>query len=253
MGTHTCGQCGHNNDDTRVFCQNCGARLEVESVAPAARNLAAPARRNATARKAPRGGGVALLGALVREVFFTAILAVILAALIQAVRMPDDVPPALPAVPSSASFLAADIQAARDSIYPRSLNIDADAANNYLAARVMGADTGGSLFRAQMVRAYIVPGVNAFTLGVEQNLSGHPIHLRLVYSVESQDGGTAAVLTGGSMGRLPVPKFLVPLYSRSFAGVLEALSHPASWFATASTVKIEPSGAFVRWPGSGAP
>jgi hypothetical protein len=251
MSARACGQYGFENDETRVFCQNCGARLQEGSVraAPAARNLSAPARRAPQRKNKPKGGAFLLLAVMVREVLFTAILAAILAVLVQSVRAPDNIPPALPEIPAMASLLAADIQAAKESVYPRSLTIEPEAANNFLATRVKGAGAGGSKLRARLVRAYVIPRNNALTLGVEQSLAGHSIYLQLDYRIAEGTDGTSAVLTGGSLGRLPVPGFLAPLYSRSFAAVLDALSHPASWFSNASSVEISPSGAQVRWSG----
>ena len=87
-----CTQCGHENDLTRAFCQNCGARLEfsAEDHPNSIRPLKVPA--GIRQRDRPASAGFAsVVFWLIRRILSTAILAALLAVVIQMARQPDGI------------------------------------------------------------------------------------------------------------------------------------------------------------------
>lgn len=251
MSVLRCGQCAFENDLSRKFCQNCGTRLEVnptQEAAPAAATPVRKSRGSKAPKRASHGALRILLGMLIR----TAILAALIAAAIQAARTPDAIPPALPARPQLASLLAADIQAAKESAYPRTVEITSEAANNFLANRIQGFREAGGGLRATFERAYVIPKNGTVVLGVEQRLRNYPIYLQLFAEPISEENLTQVRLIGGSIGRLAIPGKLAPLFARSFSGVLDNLEAPLGWFSSATSVQIAETGATVSWPGRAA-
>jgi hypothetical protein len=251
MNAILCKACGFENDLSRKFCQNCGARLEVpagmENKPP---SPAAPTRHPKPAQPKSRRGLGTLVFCLGREVIWMAVMAAILAAIIQAVRMPDEIPPVLPSHPQLASVLASDIRAARESPRAKSIAITTDAANNFLASRVAGVEPNPGSFRAVLERAYVVTGEGTLTLGVAQRIRWFTVHLRLGMRPSVSPQGVQADFVSGSIGRLPVPRALVPLYAMTFGGLFETLADPVKWFSNASSIHLAPGGATVVWPGS---
>jgi len=251
MNAISCKACGFENDLSRKFCQNCGARLEVPAgVANKPSSPVAPTRHPRPVQPKSRRGLGTLVFCLGREVIWTAVMAAILAAIIQAVRVPDAIPPALPPHPQLASVLAADIQAARESSGPASLAISTEAANNFLASLVAGVDTPPGSFRAVLERAYVTTDTGALTLGVEQRIRSFSIHLRLRMRPTVTPQGVEVDFVSGSIGRLPVPGTLVPIYAKTFNGLFESLENPVKWFSNASSIHLSARGATVAWPGS---
>jgi hypothetical protein len=246
-----CAACGFENDETRNFCQNCGARIEREADAPAAQvsSFPAPARRSSASAPKKRSGPLAASLVFVRELVWTAILASILACFIQALRPPDSIPAPVEANPTQASLLASDLQAAVGSDYPRSIDISTEAANNFITTRVVGAGSSDGIFRARFQRAYVIPGTGGFCLGVEQRINNHPVYLQLFVKTRPEGRGTAADIISGSFGRVPVPGFLIPFFTRSFEPVIASLETPLRWLSKASAVDITPAGATARWVG----
>lgn len=247
-----CEGCGFDNDDARVFCQNCGARLETPVAVPVAAGPAqasGPRRPESSYRKRPPAAF--LVAALfAKEIIWTAVLAAILAAFVQAIREPDDVPaPVATPNATQASLLAADMLAAADSVYPRTLEITTESANNFIVSRVTSAEADGSSFRARFQRAYVAPETGVCRLGVEQRMFGHPVYLELIVQPLLDGKRMSGEFTGGRIGRLPVPPFLVTAFSRSFEPVLASLDAPAGWISKASAVEISSAGATVRWDG----
>ncbi|MCX7869750.1 MAG: hypothetical protein N2322_07335 [Terrimicrobiaceae bacterium] len=245
-----CQACSHENDDTRVFCQNCGIRLEVEGAkVPAAE----PERRIHISRKAPVRRQINWFRPawlLLRELLWTVALGAILACLIQAMRPPDGVPPAVQPRPALASLLAADAQSAIASAYPRTLEVSEQAANNFLASRVQGVESSPLVLKAKLARTFASFGQGRAVFGVEQRLGGHPVYLRLVIRPVREGGRMRAVAESGSMGRLRVPSFLLPAFEKSFRPVFEALEDPISWLSQAEAISISPGVAVVSWRGS---
>jgi hypothetical protein len=247
----SCSSCSYENDDTRVFCKNCGLRLIVAGEAvPAAqqsRDVRTRLREAPARRKFPL---LAFLQGCIREVVLTGLFAFVLAVLVQAIRPPEDVPMPVEPRPASASLLAAEIQAATSNAFPRSVAISAEAANNFLACRVSGGQEEPGFFRARLARAYMAMGEGTATLGVEQRLGTLPVYLHLGFRPVSAQAG--AELVNGGIGRLPIPKPLLPYFANSFTPVLDALSAPIEWLSTASSVVISGGEATVGWPGTRA-
>lgn len=247
-----CISCGFENDSTRVFCQNCGERLERVEGAPApvqphryTDKSAQPVRQ--------RSGLLMLISALFSGIFHLALVAAIAAALIQMIRTPDDLPAVVAARAPSASILAADIRAAVESSYPRSFEISQEAANNFLAARVEGAPENPQAWRAVFSRAYVIMQTGNLTLGIEQKIKNYPLYLQLRLEPRENAGKATLKPVGGSIGRLPLPDFLVSFFVRPFEPVITSLSGQLRWFEKAEKIAITPGMATVQWPANSAP
>ena len=258
-----CGACGHHNDPTRVFCQNCGVRLdksaEVEvgedgavSETPAGTPPPSPIQYRAEYQTLPQKkkgtGALKMVWIIARELAVTAALAFVLACLVQMLRAPTGIPPATAPVESSASFLAADLQAARENPYPRSVVVTANQANNFLAAR-LSPGTSEGWPPVTFARAFVVPGNGDVIFRVQQAYLGLPVYLSLTLVPEHSNGGTTAKIIAGKIGRLPVPDFLLPKFAASFDPTFGALRGPADWFGSAESIVVTPEGATINWRG----
>lgn len=249
-----CSSCGFENDPTRIFCQNCGERLEVSDVSSDATPAPATPYRygDKSRKKAHKKPGFARLTVtLVREVIGLAILAALMAALLQALRAPDAIPPPQTAKTALTSLLAADIQAARENPYPRSVDVTWEQANTFLASRLTALEGTTNVLRARFERAYILGEGDEVVLGVEQRLSHWPVYLQLTFQIQSSSQGTTAQPVAGQMGRLPAPRFLLHYFVRTFQDVMDALKTPTSWISSATEVTLTPEGAKFLWPGNG--
>jgi hypothetical protein len=245
-----CSQCGHENDPTRVFCQNCGARLER----PAGEDPAisgpskVPAGRHFRARAAGAGCVAAVFG-FIRGTVSMAILAALLAVLIQMGRQPDDVPPAQPANEMQAGQLLHALQVTSGSNYARTMDVTQAQANNYLASSIVPdtAAAGKSWFRADFSRAFVVIKSGELDFFVEQRLHGWPIYLYLVMAPETSSGKLSLRVTGGGIGRMPLNARLIPLLEGVIRPVISSTSEAAAVLETADEVVFTPSMARLNW------
>jgi hypothetical protein len=140
-----------------------------------------------------------------------------------------------------------------ESPYPRSLEISQEAANNFLAARVEGAPGNPQAWRAVFSRAYVVMQTGNMTLGIEQIIKNHPVYLQLRLEPRENAGKATLEPVGGSIGRLPLPDFLVPYLVKPFEPVITAISGQLRWFEKAEKVTLAPGMATVQWPANSSP
>ena len=250
MKSIKCSQCGHENDSTRVFCQECGARLERppgdEPTISAPSQV--PAESRFRGRAATTGLAAAIFG-IVRGLVSTAILAAVLAALIQMARQPDDVPPAQPANEVQAGQLLHTVQVLSGSNYARTIDISQAQANNYLAASIVpDPATSNSILRADFSRAFVVIRSGQLKFFVEQRLFGRPIYMYLITAPEAAAGGKASLrVTGGGIGRMPISPRLMPLLEGIMRPVIASTSEAVTVLESADEILFTPSMAKLSW------
>lgn len=245
-----CGQCGHENDRTRVFCQNCGERLERPAGEDPAISgpTAVPSETRFRGRAARRGFVAGLLG-FIRRILSTAIIAALFAVVIQMAREPNNVPPVQPANDLQAGQLMHAVQVLSGSNYARTMDISQDQANNYLASSIVPdpANTGISIFRADFSRAFVVIKSGEMDFLVEQRLYGRPIYMYLTAVPESSGGKSSLKVTGGGVGRMPLHPRLLPLLQGIMRPVTSSTSEAAAILETADEIVFTPSMARLNW------
>jgi hypothetical protein len=247
MSNIKCGSCGHENDHTRVFCQNCGTRLERTAPAPSGPTTTpVPVKR-----AAKRPGGMTVFGALgqlLRGLISLALLGAVIALFIQFSREPEGVPAAVAANDAAASEIFAGIKAFSSGPYQRSLDVKQEQINNYLAARVATAGGDTPAHAARFERAFVVLGDQSFRLFVERKYLG----ISFFFWIDCQplagpEGATALVKSGG-IGRMPLPAFLAGLVqSRVIEPVVAALAEPLEILRRANQVDVRPDSVRLGW------
>ena len=249
MKAIACSQCGHENDATRVFCQNCGARLEN----PEAEALAAPAPAVMAPpppgfrRKQRREGRNPFL-VLLRALVLMVILGATLAAIIQMGRRPNGLPPAKPGNEATAGQLLQVLQTFSESPYVRTCDVTQDQANNYLAATVLPSEAPSQMsLQAQFRRAFVVLGQGDLRFVVEQSFLGLPVFLHLVAFPQAAGEGTTMEVTGGGIGRMPLHPKILPWLRNSLQPVVGSTSAATNVLRKARAVAISPGSARLSW------
>jgi len=244
-----CGQCGHENDLTRVFCQNCGVRLERPpgDDPTISGPTKVPTERHFRGRAATAGFAVAVFG-FIRKIVSTAILAALLAVVIQMARQPDGIPPAQPANEVQAGQLLQALQTFSGSTYARTMDVSQAQANNYLASSIVpDTATNGKLFRADFSRAFVVIKSGELEFFVEQRFYGWPIYMCLTTAPATSGGKLSLRVTGGGVGRMPLNTRLIPLLEGIMRPVVSSTSEAATVLETADEVVFTPSVAKLSW------
>ena len=249
MKSVKCTQCGHENDLTRAFCQNCGARLERSpgddpKISGPTKVLAGPQRRSRPS--GTRVGGTVLW--LVGRILTAAILGALLAALIQMGRQPDGVPAAQPVNEAQAGQLLQALQTSAESTYARAVEVTQAQANNYLAASIIPDPAAtGRAWQADFSRAFVLIKAGQVDFLVEQRFHGWPIYMYLTTVPETSGGKSTLKITGGGVGRMALSMRLIPLLERALHPVIASTSEAAAVLETADEIVLAPSVAKLSW------
>ena len=267
-----CQDCGTDNDDTRIFCGNCGMRLP-EAAAPSAPSGAAdkpaagaglaapplpgvpykrPSRKSKQAsRPAPAERGAT--GFLVFSLFWLLVISATLACVIQMVRAPDNIPDVLGIDTAAAHETFSTLKELVASPKPISWTVNSKAINQFLESTIemKPVDARMSAMSARFQRAFVKLDKGSFALCIDQKF--FDAHLYFVLDLEPQ--GTGAGLgvktIGGAIGRMPLHPALMPVFLRLFEPTVAGLYQPLGFLKKAKSATITPEAATIQWPGTG--
>lgn len=197
----TCGACGFANEPERVYCHNCGAKLDrsllpVVEVDQESESVEAARRRIRKMTNPGSGGFGQILKTLLTVVFWAAVVA----AVNVAIRKPADVPENKNELPGR--LIQSELMEATQSPAPRAIAFSEADVNGALKQSLRRAASGGEGTDIDRAFAIFRPGVAH--VGLEQTLLGFPIYSGIDYRLGIQGGKFAPVLVGGSIGRLPI-------------------------------------------------
>lgn len=245
-----CAGCGYDNDPTRVYCHNCGVRLERGAAATAPpTGFTHPT--DVEKMKRPRtplpwGKYFAFFFKLCA---FAAVAAVSTAAFLP----PRDVPPPVDPDTSLAERLSALVSDASSAGSPRSFAVPAADVSRWLVTVAKFASPEGFV-RLDPKRVYAVQGDGTIRIGLEATLLGAAdLYFEGDYAPAASGAGYSLQPVRYSIGRLPLPVALGWPVERQLAGLGDALAVPLSQLAKASHIGVTPEQLTLRWAGTTAP
>jgi hypothetical protein len=217
----TCGQCGYANEPERVYCHNCGAKLD-RSVLPkgeGGKKEESPevARKRISRMTNPSSTSLwrevkALLKSVGGGAFCAALLLI--------ARTPEGVPDAK--AQTIAPLIGDDLAAILQSPVPRSLVLSEADVNAHLAKTVKAKD--GLIPGIEFKRMYVnFLGGNVLQASTEQSLWGFPIFNSILFKLDRKDGKLAPECVGGSFGRLRIHPAIMKHADFAFQKLWEAL------------------------------
>jgi hypothetical protein len=219
--TLQCKECQYENEPERVYCHNCGAKLD-RSVLPKEEQIRreSPDRARKRIMKMTNPGASRFrreLGALVK----TIICAVFAAALVQALRAPEHIPASKSDAP--ARLLASDLNDIAEAPSPKAIRLTEEDINSYLRTGKVVAK--GSIPGVEFKRAYIDLEPGTALVGVEKSLYGYSLYMGALYRVEASSGVLITTNIGGNVGRLAIHPLIMervaPLLFGSLADAMK--------------------------------
>ena len=215
-----CPECRRENEPERIYCHDCGARLDRSALAKEASKEEDPkaTQRRLRSMLDPRR-------ALMRRRFFQGsklvLGALAVAVIVQMVRAPD-----LPAKPESAMLPAQinlDLEtAAMDPRGSSALRYTDEQVNAYLAYALKGKQAALSKYLT-FERAIVKFDEGYCIMTVERSLFGFSVFTTASYNVSLQNGAITAQSRGGRIGRMPVHPALMQQAGILFQDVWTAL------------------------------
>ena len=215
-----CEQCEYVNEPERVYCHNCGAKLD-RSLLPKVEEQKKQeppeqARKRIAKMTNPKSGWLLReTKALFKVAFFSALIA----ALWLLLQKPDDVPE--PSKNPSMRLISSDMMEAMSSPTPVAVSFSDDDINQYLKQTIKTQDT--MVPGVQLVHAYVqcVPGVMRLTS--EESAFGYPIFFRIDYKLDIKDGKFTPTIVGGGFGKISVDPQLMQYADYAFGTLFTSL------------------------------
>ena len=241
-----CQECRHENEAERIYCHNCGARLD-RSAAAAANTPTQEGAKQAHQRLRkmfdPRRGRF-------RQTFFNAcklILAACATAAIVELILP-------PEVPSPANTVGLSPQINFDlenaSLYhrPPQLQYTQDQVNAYFSFALKSKQKSLDKPLLTFKRAFVAFHEGACEITVERSLYGYSLYSRASYRVAVGEGKIAASNNGGWIGRLPIYPQLMSLADIIFADLWSALDRERKLVAKMGGIELHDGSVTLTTP-----
>jgi hypothetical protein len=243
--TITCKQCNYENEPERVYCHNCGAKLDrsllPKEPAKAGKEAAEKNRKRVQKLTKPNSGFFAMWH---KTLLNTLASAISVAAIIQMVRPPDGVP----GIPTKDDLLNApqitqDIEDLQMSPAPQTRQLTEPMINLYLANAIKTTgDTSADYFKFD--RAFVNLSKDVIRITTQEEAFGYPIYAGTSYKLAIAGGKIVATNVGGNVGRLPVHPMIMEYCSSAFDQLWASLQREKSLLDNMQSVSVAP-GAFV--------
>jgi hypothetical protein len=238
-----CLSCGYDNDATRVYCHNCGLRLERKAMTVPPTGFTPATQINAARQRRPSLPWASYFLALVKLVLLGALLVAAGLALLP----PKNVPAVLADDPGLVDRLNGLMENSADASGARAFSVPSADAGVWFQSMVKPSSSSEvSLLNLQ--RAYLVPREGEALIGLECVVPGGlKVYLEAVYAPESSARGTTLVAREYSIGRLPLPGVSGYLVQRQFDGLATALRGALQPLSQASQINVTPLNITMRW------
>ena len=233
-----CKQCNFENEPERVYCHNCGAKLDRSVLPPEATKREDPVLVQQRVRKMvkPRN---ATLSFQLKNLLYSLLLAAFLALVIAVIKPPSGRPNISQDAAAEAPPIADDLDDQVQQPSPHRLAYSEDQVNAYLKATLRGgkADKAGAL-AMKFEQAYVHFGDGTCQVTSVQSLFGLPIYTTTIRAFSVSNGAVASQPISGSVGRLYIPAKAVPVLEAMFQPLRKALEQPLKRVAQMQAVTL---------------
>ncbi len=220
--TLTCSQCSFANEAERVYCHNCGAKLD-RSLLPKAEetNKESLEKTRKRVQKMTNPGGPDVMREL-KSLLNSVIYGAIVAFIIGMVREPDDLPSKKPDETVAPRMIGSELAEAAESPKPAVLQFTEGEANAYLRTSLKSKGSG-FIPGAQFERAFVRFEPGSVYVGLEQSLFGFPLYSGARYNIGVKDGKFFADNKGGNLGRIAIDPLLMKYAVAAFQPLWQSL------------------------------
>ncbi|HEX8294992.1 MAG TPA: hypothetical protein VF593_01725 [Chthoniobacteraceae bacterium] len=235
MVTLPCPQCAYENELERVYCHNCGAKLDRSLLPKVEENKklesAEKARKRIKRMTNPTG---ASFGREVKTLIKTLFFGALVAALVLMARRPDGVPEEKRELGKS---VQSEVMDALESPSPRALMFTDNDLNLALKQSLRSKDTS-VIPGLKFDRAYVnfLPGT--VRVGNQQSLWNFPLFSEVDYQVTTTGGKAVGTMVGGKFGRLAVDPRLMEYLDFSFEKLWAAMKRERGFLDKMQSITI---------------
>jgi hypothetical protein len=229
-----CPECRHENEAERIYCHECGAKLDRAKVV-----AAKPADARVKERKRVRNMFDARRVKI--RLFFFKVAKLILgscaaAAVVQMI-LPPDVPPANKDV-LALSQIGLEIETAVTYHKPNQLQYTEDQINEYLTSNLKSKRKMLNKPMIDFNRALVRLEEGKCGMTVERAIFGYSLYTSTSLGVQLADGKFNISSKGGAIGRLPVHPQIMKYLNIAFADVWSAMDRERRLILKADAIEF---------------
>jgi hypothetical protein len=231
-----CPECRRENEAERIYCHDCGARLDrtaLAKIAPKGEDVKETQKRLKTMLDPQR--------AKIRHLFFKT-SKVILGALATAAIIQMILPPDVPPRPKTGDFppqITLDLENAVLNHSTAPLQYTETQVNAYLGSALKSKQSALSKL-LQFERAMVKFDENVCAITAERSLFGFSLFTTTSSKVTLQNGTLSAANNGGSIGRLPIHPLVMKYADPLFADLWTALDRERKIVAKMGSIEFRP-------------
>jgi hypothetical protein len=208
--TITCTQCQYVNEGQRVYCHNCGTKLDRVLLPTDNKKEESLEKKQKRIRKAvmPSRGFYAGFGkTFIATIFWAALIA----ASIQIARPPDDVPKKVAAdALLDVRPVAMDLEQADEAAAPQKIILTEAEINGFLQNSLKSKPSDLIGDSVKFERAFVNLDEGMIRITNEQSIFDYPIYACVYYNLTIKDKKLVATCQGGHLGRLMIhPKIMM--------------------------------------------
>lgn len=246
MSKLICPECRHENELERVYCHECGARLDRSKVKVDKTTVEEPKETQRRLRRmlGPRWSPM-------QRTFFK-LAKVILAACVAAVLAQMALPPDVPERPKGlmlASQVTLDLENALMSRRGAQLRYSEDDVNGFLLSALKTKQKALDNPVLKFERALAVFDTGILRLTVERSFFGYSLFTATHLLPVLQEGKLTFANGGGRLGRLRIPPSLMQYCDVLFADVGKALDREHTALKKLANVEFQPKTVVLTAPG----
>ena len=219
-----CKQCNFENEPERVYCHNCGAKLDRSLLPPEATKREDPVIVQERVRKmiSPRKG-VGFRG--IKHFIFSVAIAAALAAAVVIGRTPDGVPTMNKDAVLDAPTITDDMDAQETQPGSHRLSYTEDQVNAFLQYSIRGKENSASNFALNFERVFVHLNEGSCAITTQHTLFGFPLYATTVHNISIQNGALKSETLGGALGRLAIPPKAMKYLESIFSPIWKLLDH----------------------------
>lgn len=235
--TLTCSECAFVNEVQRVYCHQCGTKLD-RSVLPK------PEEKNEESIEKTRSRILKMANpnltgwrTELKTLRTMLLYAFIIAGLVQLLRPPESLP-GPPNPDSIPRMISSELSEALEAPQAQTLQLTEEDINQYLRS-TLRSKAKAILPGVHFERAYVRLEPGSIFIGLEQAVLGYPIYSGIRYQIGVEKGQFVARSNGGSFGRIAVHPVAMRGLSIAFSSLFGALKREHDQMRKMSEVTVE--------------
>lgn len=222
MAVLVCQKCGHENEPERVYCHNCGEKLDRSNL----KEELEKEKKQEQVQKKVKATSAALRASLLGGFKGLAIVLVasfVVAAIIQIVRVPENTPEPAGDAAFDAPEILFQMENAIHGTRPVILTYSQDQVNGYLSRSIRGEARKLPGIQIEFERVFAIFDEDLCGLYMEHTLWGAPFYAGAGFQITYEDGEMQTQTEAVYLGRLELPAFFMKPLGFMFEELWHAL------------------------------